>query len=115
MPSGEDPTAEEGLLQTGADEGLRITPSVSTLSDFSVEPMFEDSTVYVLDSKLDAPPDSTPLLPPPRSSLQTQWTGAFHLHVSHLPTPSGFFQLRNQRGTISVPATNSIVNRNTTD
>lgn len=111
--SGEDPAAEESLLQTGADEGLRITPSVSTLSDFSVEPVFEDTTVYVLDSKLDAP--GSTLLPPPRSSLQTQWTGAFHLHVSHLPTPSGFFQLRNQRGTISVPATNSIVNRNTTD
>jgi hypothetical protein len=29
--------------------------------------------------------------------------------------PSGFFQLRNERGTISVPATSSIVNRNTTD
>jgi hypothetical protein len=37
------------------------------------------------------------------------------LHVGHLPTPSGFFQWRNQRGIISVPATNSIVNRNTTD
>ncbi len=111
--SGEDPAAEQSLLQAGADEGLRITPSVSTLSDFSMEPVFEDTTVYVLDAKLDAP--GSPLLPPPRSSLQTQWTGAFHLHVGHLPTPSGFFQLRNQRGMISVPATNSIVNRNTTD
>lgn len=110
---GEDPAAEESLLQAGADEGLRVTPSVSTLSDFSVEPVFEDSTVYVLDAKLDAP--GNPLLPPPRSSLQTQWTGAFHLHVPHVPTPSGFFQVRNQRGEISVPAYNSIVNRNTTD
>lgn len=116
---GDDPTAEESLLQAGADEGLRITPSVSTLSDFSVEPVFEDTTVYTLDAKLDAPgqltPSGTAPLPLPRSSLQTQFTGAFHLHFSHLPTPSGFFQLRNQRGTISVPAINSIVNRNTTD
>ena len=116
---GEDPAAQEGLLQAGADEGLRITPSVSTLSDFSILPIFEDSTVYVLDAKLDAPPlapgGGPSPLPPPRSSLETQWTGAFHLHLAHLPTPSGFFQVRNQRGDISVPATNSIVNRNTTD
>ena len=116
---GEDPAAQEGLLQAGADEGLRITPNVSTLSDFSMLPVFEDTTVYALDAKLDAPPLSptggpSPL-PPPRSSLQTQWTGAYHLHFGHLPTPSGFFQLRNQRGAISVPAINSIVNRNTND
>jgi tetratricopeptide (TPR) repeat protein len=116
---GEDQAAEQGLLQAGADEGLRITPVVSLLSDFSVEPIFEDTTVYVLDSKLDAsfsvPSSDTALLPPPRSSIETQWTNAFHLHLNHIPTASGFFQLRNTRGTISVPSTNSIVSRNTAD
>jgi len=116
---GEDQTAEQGLLQAGADEGLRITPTVSLLSDFSMEPIFEDATVYVLDSKLDAPfpvPSSdTSLLPPPRSSLETQGTVAYHLHLSRIPTASGFFQVRNTRGQISVPSTNSIVSRNTTD
>jgi tetratricopeptide (TPR) repeat protein len=117
--AGEDQTAQEALLQAGADEGLRITPVVSVLADFSVEPIFEDSTVYVLDSKLDAlfPVSSTDtaLLPPPRSSIETQTTDAFHLHLGHLPTTSGLFQLRNARGEISVPSTNSIVNRDTTD
>jgi tetratricopeptide (TPR) repeat protein len=93
-----------GILQAGADEGLRITPVVSLLSDFSVEPIFEDSTVYVLDSKLDAALSSAEfryaLLPPPRSSLETQWTNAYHLHLGHLPTTSGFFQVRNARGNI---------------
>jgi tetratricopeptide (TPR) repeat protein len=116
---GEDQTAEQGLLQAGADEGLRVTPVLSLLSDFSVDPIFEDSTVYVLDSKLDAafpvPSTDTSLLPPPRSSLQTQWLDAFHLHLNHMPVSSGFFQIRNSRGQISVPATNSVVNRNTTD
>ena len=116
---GDDQTAQQGLLEAGADEGLRITPKVSVLSNFSIEPVFEDSTVYVLDSKLDAPfsvpPTDTSLLPPPRSSIQTQMTNAFHLHVGRLPTPSGFFQVRNVRGAISVPSTNSIVNRSTTD
>src|ERR1039458_10003609 len=45
---------QQALLQAAADEGLRVTPVVSLLSDFSVEPIFEDATVYVLDSKLDA-------------------------------------------------------------
>ena len=116
---GEDQSGEDALLQAGANEGLRITPDVSLLSDFSVMPIFEDSTVYVLDAKLDGrtsiPPSDVSLLPPPRSSLQTQWTDAFHLHLGRLPTAGGFFQLRNARGLISVPSTDSIVNRDTTD
>jgi tetratricopeptide (TPR) repeat protein len=116
---GEDQTAEQALLQAGANEGLRVTPVVSLLSDSSVEPIFEDSTVYVLDSKLDAtfpvPSSDTTLLPPPRSSLEAQSTNAYHLHLSNLPTATGFFQVRNARGQISVPSTNSVVNRDTTD
>jgi Flp pilus assembly protein TadD len=116
---GEDQAAERELLQAGADEGLRITPVLSLLSDFSIEPIFEDTTVYVLDSKLDAsfpvPNSDTAQLPPPRSSSETQGTSAFHLHLNRIPTASGFFQIRNTRGIISVPSTNSIVSRNTTD
>jgi tetratricopeptide (TPR) repeat protein len=116
---GEDQTAEAGLLETGGEEGYSINKKVSVLSDIAVTPIFEDSTVYVLDSKLDAtsPVSSTNtgLLPPPRSSIQTQWTAAYHLHYDFLPPISGFYQLRNARGSISVPATNSIVNRDTTD
>ena len=117
--AGEDQTAEQGLLETGADEGLRVNSKLSVLSDLSVGPIFEDSTVYVLDSKVDAtfpvPISDTAMLPPPRSSIQTLWTDAFHLHVANLLAPGGFFQLRNARGLISVPATNSVVNRDTTD
>lgn len=116
---GEDQTGEDALIQAGANEGLRITPDVSLLSDLSVVPIFEDSTVYVLDAKLDGPspvPSSDiSMLPPPRSSLQTQSTNAFHLHLGRWPTASGFLQVRNARGTISVPSTSSIVNRDTTD
>lgn len=116
---GEDQTAQQALLQAGADEGFRVATRLSLLGDFSVDPIYEDTTVYVLDSKLDAlfpvPINDTSLLPPPRSSIQTQATGVFHLHLNHIPTPTGFFQIRNARGQISVPATNSIVNRNTTD
>lgn len=123
--SGEDQTAEQQLLAAGANEGLRVTPHFSFLSNVIVQPIFEDSTVYVLDAKLDAgttfagpaPVASTnpAQLPPPRSSVETDWINAFHLHYAKLPANSGFFQIRNSQGVISVPATHSIVDRNTTD
>ena len=117
--AGEDQTAEEALLQAGANEGLRVNSKLSLLSDLGIAGVFEDTTVYVLDSKLDAafpvPPTDTSLLPPPRSSLASQGTVAYHLHLNYLPTASGFVQIRNTEGSISVPATNSIVTRNTND
>lgn len=118
--AGEDQTAEQALMQAGGNEGIRITPNLSVLSNVILQPIYEDSTVYVLDAKLDSPSgpvSSTDFanLPPPRSSLETDWTTAYHLHFGSLPTTGGFFQLRNARGQISVPATNSIVNRNTFD
>jgi tetratricopeptide (TPR) repeat protein len=116
---GEDQSAEQAMLQAGADEGLRVTPFISLLSVVSVDPIYEDTTVYVLDSKLDAafavPSSDTSLLPPPRSSIDIQSTNAFHLHLGNMPTASGFFQVRSTEGEISVPSTNSIVSRNTTD
>jgi tetratricopeptide (TPR) repeat protein len=116
--AGEDPTADRELMQAAGDEGLRITPNFSFLSDFSVSPIFEDTTVYPLDAKLDVPqpiPGRQNLLPLPRSSIQTEWTGAYHLHLGDLPDASGFFQVRNAQGQISLPSADAIVNRDTTD
>lgn len=129
--AGDEETAEQSLLETGGSEGLRLNNTVSLLSDYSLQPIYEDSTIYVLDSKLDAgfaiPSDDTSLLPPPRSSIQNQGTAAFHLHLPHVPTPTGFFQVRNARGLISAPSSycgpgstpsticTLIVNRDTTD
>lgn len=116
--AGEDDTAEQQMLQVGGDEGLRINRRLSFLSTFSVTPVFEDTTVYPLDAKLDVPTANAAnqtTLPLPRSSLETQWTGAYHLHLNGLPDASGFFQIRNDRGEISLPSVNQIVNRDTTD
>ena len=116
--AGQDPTANRELLQAAGDEGYRINHNISFLSDFSVSPIFEDTTVYPLDAKLDVirpVPGRQNLLPLPRSSLQTQWTGAYHLHLGWLPDPSGFFQVRNARGEISLPSADTIVDRDTTD
>src|SRR6185437_5354452 len=117
--AGEDQSAQQSLLAAGASEGYMLNSKLSMLGNFSVQPTFEDTTIYVLDSKLDqpipVPPDDIALLPPLRSSLVTQGMAAYHLHLGNFVPMSGFFQLRNARGTISVPATSSIVNRNTTD
>ncbi len=118
--AGDDETAELNLLQAGANEGLRINSNFSALFGLIVQPIFEDSTVYVLDSKLTSPsgpvpPTNLAELPPPRSSIETDSINAFHVHSEKLPTNSGFFEVSNTRGVISVPATNSIVNRNTTN
>lgn len=117
--AGEDQSAEQSLLSAGADEGYVLNRNWSVLGNLSVQPTFEDTTVYVLDAKLDqpipVPPTDIALLPPLRSSLVSQGLAAFHLHLPKLVPASGFFQIRNSQGTISVPATSSIVNRNTTD
>ncbi len=116
--SGEDDTANRELIEAGRDEGFRINRNVSFLSTFSVMPIFEDTTVYPLDAKLDVVnpvPGKQNLLPLPRSSLETQWTGAYHLHFGDVPDVTGFFQMRNAQGQISLPSANTIVNRDTTD
>jgi tetratricopeptide (TPR) repeat protein len=111
--AGEDPTAEREMLRAGGDEGIRINRNLSLLSDFSVNPIFENTTVYALDAQLIGAPQG--LLPTPRSSLETQWTTGYHLHFAGMPDASGFFQIRNAKGQISLPSANSIVNRDTTD
>ncbi len=111
--AGQDLTAEQEMLRTAGDEGLRINRALSFRSDFSMAPIFEDTTVYAMDAQLQgAAPGALPL---PRSSLETQWTGAYHLHLNGLPDAGGFFQVRNSRGSISLPSANAIVNRDTTD
>ncbi len=117
--AGEDPAAQQQILNVAGNEGYRVNSTLSLLGNLSVQPTFEQTTVYVLDSKLDGPvpvpPTDLSLLPPPRSSLDSQGTAAFHLHFGNFVPVSGLFQIRNARGQISVPATRSIVNRDTTD
>lgn len=116
--AGEDDTAERALMETAGDEGYRVNSRLSLLSDFSVQPIFEDTTVYPLDAKLDVAtplPGKEALLPTPRSSIETLWTTAYHLHLDALPGAAGFFQVRNARGQISLPSADTIINRDTTD
>jgi tetratricopeptide (TPR) repeat protein len=119
--AGEDETAEQALLQAGGNEGFRINSELSALSSFVFQPIFEDSTVYLLDAKTFGNPPAisslgtnTGLFPPPRYSNDLEWTTAYHLHLGAMPTAGGFVQVRNDRGEISVPAI-GVVDRDTTD
>ena len=90
--AGEDPTAQQGMLMAGGDEGLRIHPRVSLLSDFSVSGIFEPTTVYVLDSKLDTTtpvPESEPSLASTTPFLATDAGGRRLPPASQLPANSG--------------------------
>ncbi len=116
---GEDQSAEMSLLQAGANEGLRVTPAVE-----SAFPGLPRSHLRRLD-RLCSGRQARHALPGSAESAFAFAAAAFlapdrvdrRLPSASrpLPTIGGFFQLRNARGQISVPASNTIVNRNTTD
>ena len=116
--AGEDQTARQDLLRAGADAGYQINSKFSMLGNFSLQPTFEDTTVYVLDSKLDqpvpVPPTDIALLPPSAH----RWS----LNDGRIPFAFWKFHpfqwiLPDQECTRSNlrAGTSSIVNRNTTD
>jgi len=108
--SGQDDTASRNLQEMAGEEGIRVSQKVSLASELQVAPIFEDSTIYITDARLFGNP-----LPPPRSSIETRWTNLYRVHQDGVPTISGYFQLRNARGDISIPATGRIAERNTYD
>lgn len=119
--AGQDQTAEQQLMTMGANEGYTLGKHLGVLSNLMQQPLYEDSTVYLLDAKTFGNPPAVfgPLsrpaeLPPMRYSIETDWTNAYHLHFGPVPTAGGFFQIRNTRGVVSVPAI-GIVKRDTTD
>jgi tetratricopeptide (TPR) repeat protein len=112
--SGDDKTAEEAQYEVAAEEGRKINEKVSVSSSASFTPVFEDINIYVLDARLlnvSSPKD----LPPPRSSFESRAVAGYRLHFDGLPTLSGFVGERNARGTMSIPSTSTIQDRNTYD
>ena len=106
---GEDePIAERGMLQTAGEEGAPLLPYVDLQSGFSTGAVFEDSTIYQLDSQFLG-------TVPPRSQQETDLGTAFHYHPERFPVINGYIGERNFRGTISIPSELAIVNRNTYD
>ncbi|HEY6250927.1 MAG TPA: tetratricopeptide repeat protein [Candidatus Angelobacter sp.] len=105
----EDQIAERGMIQAAGEEGVPIAPNTTMISGFDTEGVFEDATIYQLDSKFFGAP------PPPRSQQVTQIGSTFRYRPENFIPISGYFGERNFRGTFSIPSQLAIVNRNTYD
>ncbi len=111
----DDPNAERSLHDVAGDEGYPITKNIDMSSDFHVEPIFEDATVYDLDAKIRGISNNA-LLPAPRSSTETLISTNYRMHFHGMPTLLGTYSERNARGQFVFPSdTVSIFNRDTYD
>ncbi len=113
--SSETEDAERVMQQVAGDEGYRINNHLSLLGNFTMGGLYDDSTIYMLDQQIFGLSNSNPLLPPPRSQLESLATLGYRLHLGNFPLVSGFFQVRNANGPYSLPQEALIVNRNTFD
>lgn len=103
------------MQQVAGDEGYRVNDHLSLLGNFTMGGLYDDSTIYMLDQQIFGLSSNNPLLPPPRSELQSLATAAYRLHFNNFPLVSGFFQIRNAQGPYSLPNEALIINRNTND
>jgi tetratricopeptide (TPR) repeat protein len=110
----DDDIASRAVLELAGEQGLPVSQKFSIATDFTVNPIFDDATIYALDARLFGT-GANGELPPPRSSLETRLTNSFRYHQNGLPMISGFFQLRNSRGVQSLPSQALIINHNTYD
>jgi tetratricopeptide (TPR) repeat protein len=111
--SGDEDVAERAMQETAGEEGLRINQRLSVFTDFDMGGIYEDQTIYELDRKLFQAGNTQ--LPNPRSSIESRWTAGYRVHQQGLPVISGFFQIRNARGEVSLPSESLILDRNTYD
>src|SRR5579863_787278 len=112
--AGNDQAAQQAQYDLAAAEGRQINSSMGLASTASLSPIFEDINIYTLDAKL-LNLSSPQKLPPPRSSFESIALEDYHLHFDGLPTVSGFVGERNARGTISIPSSDTVLQRNTFD
>ncbi len=101
--------AERALLQATGEEGKSIFPRLDMRSDFSTGAVFEDATIYQMDTALFG------ATVPPRSSQETQIGTTFRYHPGNFVPISGYFGERNIRGTTSIPSQALILKHNTYD
>lgn len=107
--------AQDTEIRLAEEAGTPITDRVSAEPRFSLAPVFEDVNIYTLDAKLRGLNSASPLLPPPRSSIETIGMAQGHLRFDGWPTINLLFAERNARGSVSFPSSDLIEYRNTYD
>lgn len=106
--------AQKQMYEVAGQEGMRITPRFSVLTDFDMHGIIQPATIYELDAKLFGLTDPA-TFPTPRMPLESILTAGYRVHQNGLPPISGFVQMRNARGVSQVPGLGLILDRNTTD
>jgi tetratricopeptide (TPR) repeat protein len=111
LVAGQDEVAEHELLEAAGEQGMPVTDRVSVSTVFENEPIFEDSTIYQMEARLNG----GAALPPPWYSTQTQWLSGFRVHQNGVPPISGLAGYRKVSGTALIPAEGVVINRSTND
>ncbi len=112
---GDNDIAEQQEQQVAGDEGWQVTRHLSLIGNVATGGLYDDATIYMLDRQIFGITNNSQL-PPPRSQQESFYTAAYRYHFDgNFPMLSGFFQVRNAVGTISLPQAAEIINRNTFD
>jgi tetratricopeptide (TPR) repeat protein len=111
---GEDDTAEFAMQQVAEEQGVQVSRTVSVTSDVLVHAVIDDATILGLDRQIFHNAQGG-AIPPPRSLLETLWTNGYRADLGKYPALSGFFQVRNARGQISLPSETLILKSDTWD
>lgn len=107
--------AQDVELRLAGEEGRQITNNVTAQPEFLTHGVFEDINIYQLDANLRGLAHNSPVLPPPRSSVETLGIARSHLLFDGWPGITAMFIERNDRGRLSFPSSDIIQSRNTYD
>lgn len=102
-------------LHLAEEQGRQVTPEVNAAPEFLIHPIFEDINIYQTDARIRGLSQNSPLLPTPRSSVETLATAHFRLNFKGWPAITGLFEERNAQGSASFPNELLIQYRNTYD
>lgn len=105
----EDRTAQKAMLQVAGQEGTPVLPGLSMRSEMATAPVYQDTTVYEMDTRLLGAPVQ------PITSQETLVGSEFHYRRWHWAPIQGYVGLRNFHGDLSLTNEVGIIPRNTFD
>ncbi|HUK47534.1 MAG TPA: tetratricopeptide repeat protein [Terriglobales bacterium] len=107
--------AQATEIALAGEQGRQVTPEVNAAPELLLHPIFEDINIYQTDARIRGLSQNSPLLPPPRSSVETLAIAHYRLNFKGWPAITGLFEERNAQGSVSFPNELLIQYRNTYD
>jgi len=105
----EDRTAQKAMLQVAGQEGTPVLPGLSMRSDIATLPVYQDTTVYEMDTKLLGAPVQ------PITSQETLVGSQLNYDRWRRLPIQGYVGVRNFHGDLSLTNEVGIIPRNTFD